>query len=112
MDCSPQGSSVHEISQTRILERVAIIFPEDLPSPGIKPRSPELQADSLPLSYFGSLIKKIVDKINKFMCIYGRKYYRTLGRKNVVCDGISKSHSVLKLELQIQKNMWCIIPFT
>ena len=26
MDCSPPGSSVHEISQARILERVAISF--------------------------------------------------------------------------------------
>ena len=97
MDCSPQGSSVHEISQTRILERIAIIFPEDLPSSGIKLVSPALQADSLPLSSLGSLIKNIVDEMNMFMCIYGRKYYRTLGRKNVVCDGISKSHNVLKL---------------
>ena len=28
--------------------------PEDLPDPGIKPTSPALQADSLPLSYLGS----------------------------------------------------------
>ena len=26
MDCSPPGSCVHEISQARILERVAILF--------------------------------------------------------------------------------------
>ena len=35
MDCSPPGSSVHGISQTRILECVAIYFSEDLPDPGI-----------------------------------------------------------------------------
>ena len=34
--CVP-GSSVHGISQARILERVAISFPGDLPNPGIKP---------------------------------------------------------------------------
>ena len=28
--------------------------PGDLPDPGIKPRSPALQADSLPLSHWGS----------------------------------------------------------
>ena len=33
MDCSPPGSSVHEISQARILEWVAI---GDLPNPGIE----------------------------------------------------------------------------
>ena len=31
----------------RILEWVAISFPGDLPDPGIKPRSPALQADAL-----------------------------------------------------------------
>ena len=35
MDCSPPGSSVHGISQTRILECVAISFSEDLCDPGI-----------------------------------------------------------------------------
>ena len=40
MDCSPPGSSVHEILQARI--------PEGVPEPGIKPRSPALHVDSLP----------------------------------------------------------------
>ena len=48
MDCNPSGSSVHGISQARILEWVAIPPPGDLPEPGIKPRSPALQVDSLP----------------------------------------------------------------
>ena len=39
MDCSPQDSSVHGISQARILEWVAISFSRDLPDPGIKPAS-------------------------------------------------------------------------
>ena len=42
---SPPGSSVHEISQTRILEWVAIPSPGDLPDPGIElisPASPAL----------------------------------------------------------------------
>ena len=30
MDCSPPGSSVHDISQTRILECVAVSFSSDL----------------------------------------------------------------------------------
>ena len=47
MDCSPPGSSVHGILQARVLEWVAISFPRDLPNPGIEPRSPALQADSL-----------------------------------------------------------------
>ena len=39
MDCSLLGSSVHEISQTRMLEWVAISFSGDLPDPGIEPVS-------------------------------------------------------------------------
>ena len=37
MDCSPRGSSVHGISQARILEWVAMPPPGDLPEPGIEP---------------------------------------------------------------------------
>ena len=48
MDCNLPGFSVHGILQARILEWVAISFSRDLPNPGIKARSPTLQADSLP----------------------------------------------------------------
>ena len=54
MDCSLPGSSVHGISQARIVERVAISSPGDLPNPGIQPMSSVLQADSSPLSHLGS----------------------------------------------------------
>ena len=39
---------VHGILQARILEWVAVPSPGDLPNPGIEPRSPTLQEDSLP----------------------------------------------------------------
>ena len=42
MDCSPPGSSVHEIFQASILEWVATSFPGDLPDPGMEPVSPVL----------------------------------------------------------------------
>ena len=48
MHYSPPGSSVHGILQARVLEWGAISFSEDLPDPGIEPRSPILQADALP----------------------------------------------------------------
>ena len=57
LDCSLPGSSVHGILQARILKRVAMSPPEDLPDSGIKPVSPgacTLQADSLLLSHQGS----------------------------------------------------------
>ena len=38
--CSPPGSSVHGILQARILERIAVSPPGDLPDPGIEPMSP------------------------------------------------------------------------
>ena len=44
MDCSPPGSSVHGISQARILEWVAMPFSRG----SFPPRSPTFQADSLP----------------------------------------------------------------
>ena len=47
VDCSPSGSSVHGFLQAKILEWVSFSPPGDLPNPGVKPRSPALQADSL-----------------------------------------------------------------
>ena len=47
VDCSLPDSSVHGILQARILDWVAISFSGDLPNPGIKPKSPALQADAL-----------------------------------------------------------------
>ena len=47
--CNPRDYTVHGIVQARILEWVASFpSPEDLPNPGIKPRSHTLQLDSLP----------------------------------------------------------------
>ena len=47
-DCSPPGSSVHEISQARILGGLPCPPPGDLPNPGVEPKSSALQVDSLP----------------------------------------------------------------
>ena len=66
MDCSLPGSSVHGILQAKILECVAISVSGDLPDPGIEPRSPALQPDSLPTELRGkpliffSLLPKIL----------------------------------------------------
>ena len=57
---------VYEILQARIWEWVAVPSPVDLPNPGIEPRSPALQVDSLlskppgkPLTSVTSLIIKM-----------------------------------------------------
>ena len=58
MDCSPPYFSVHGISQASLSmgfprqefwSGLSLPYPGDLPDPGIKPRSPAVQADSLPL---------------------------------------------------------------
>ena len=48
MNCSPPGSSVHGILQARILEWVVMPFSRGSSQPRFEPRSPSLQADSLP----------------------------------------------------------------
>ena len=53
MDYSPPGSSVHGILQAGILE-LPSLPPGDLPNPWIEPRSPTLQAHSLPSEHQGS----------------------------------------------------------
>ena len=47
--CNPMDHIFHGILQARILECVAFCFSSDLPNPGIEPRSPTSQADSLPI---------------------------------------------------------------
>ena len=54
--------TVHEILQARILVWVAFSFSRDLPNPGTEPRSPTLQADSLPAGHKGSPKKETIRK--------------------------------------------------
>ena len=53
MDCSLPGCSVHGILQVRILQWVILPTPGDLSDPGIEPRSPALQVDSLLSEHLG-----------------------------------------------------------
>ena len=45
--CDPMDYTIHGILQARILKWVAVPFPRDFLNPGIEPRSPTLQVDSL-----------------------------------------------------------------
>ena len=56
MDCGPPGSAAHGISQARILEWVAVSFSGGSSWPGIKPRSPASQVDSLPAELSGNTL--------------------------------------------------------
>ena len=46
--CNPMDYTAHGIFQARVLEWVAFPFSMGSSQPGIKPRSPALQADSSP----------------------------------------------------------------
>jgi len=67
MHCTPPGSSVHGISQERVLERVAMSFSRGSTHPGSKLASPALQADSLPLSQL------------LFICLFGSSHCQFWG---------------------------------
>ena len=67
MDHSLPGSSVHGISQARILEWVAIPSPGDLSDPGIELVSPALHANSLPSEPPGH-------HVAKFFFLYEKGY--------------------------------------
>ena len=57
MDCGSSGSSVHGISQERIVEWVAISFFGNLPDPGIEftsPASSALQEDYIFFFFFNA----------------------------------------------------------
>ena len=67
--CSLPGSSLHGISQARILE-LPFPSPRDLPDPGIGPVCPAMQADSLPLSHPGFPLDTKVFLPNSLSPIY------------------------------------------
>ena len=46
--CNPMDYTVHRSLNARIMDWVTFPSPGVLPNPGIEPRSPSLQADSLP----------------------------------------------------------------
>ena len=52
--------TVHGNLQARILESVAVPFSGDLLNPGLEPRSPALQAYSLPVEPQGNAFEGVV----------------------------------------------------
>ena len=61
MNCSCQAPLSMEFSRQEYWNGLPCPPPGDLPSQGIKPMSPALQVDSLPLSHWGSPILKYSD---------------------------------------------------
>ena len=71
MDCSLPGSSVHGISQARILEWIAIFSSRDLPDPGIEPESPVLAVE-LRLVWVQILHLSVTTCVNFLICKTGK----------------------------------------
>ena len=68
--CDPMDYTIHGILQARILKWVTIPSPGDLPNPGIKPRTPALQADSLPAEPQGKPKNTIVGSLSLLQQIF------------------------------------------
>ena len=71
------GSSVHGIVQARIWSGLQFPSPGDLPDPGIEPRSPALQADSLPTEQWWAS-PQLWSQSYSFACIMYFPYYSYL----------------------------------
>ena len=67
--CDPMNYTVREILQARILEW-RFPSPGDLPNPEIKPRSPTLQADSLPTELGGKPCHFVVTCLLCNCCLF------------------------------------------
>ena len=113
MDSSLPGSSVHGISQARIWSGLPFPSPKDLPNPGIEPRSPELQADSLPTELQGKCLLNC--KVQKDDC-EGKKKVKVLVAKLCpsLCNpiGYSPLGSSVHGIFQARVPEWIVISFS
>ena len=69
MDCSPSGSSVR-FSRQGYWSGLPFPSPGDLPNPGIEPRFPTLQADSLPTEPQGKPKNTGVGSLSLFQLVF------------------------------------------
>ena len=82
MDCNLPGSSVHGILHTRILEWVAIPFPQGSSQPRDQTRISSLQADSLPSEPLGKpiVLRLDLEAIKKRLLL---RLYKLVGQRNL-----------------------------
>ena len=106
MDCSLPSSlvQVHGILQARILELVAIPFSRGLPHPGIKLKSPTLQADSLPTELLGKPLTIWYQTLNKYTCVFKKVYKLII--INILTNGEKSVNSLTQVSQSV-----LIIPF-
>ena len=85
IDCSPPGSTVHEISQGRILEWAALSCSRLTPSPGIKPKPPALAGAFSPVSPQGSLARCKELLIKQHPCVVSQGVHQSEKHTALCC---------------------------
>ena len=90
VDCSPPGSSVRGILQARILEWIAVSFPQDLPNPGIKLRSPTLQAEFFFFFFFNCL-----SYLGRMAICYSTSQVNRINYQNLLPDKLGFFHHAI-----------------
>ena len=102
MDCSLPGSSVHGILQAKIRSGLSFPSPGDFPNPRMEPRSPVLQANSLPS---GSPRKpNITVVLSESLSIYYiilNTYYIVFSLRNYKLNSWPLSHSHVPIAIRI-----------
>ena len=61
MDCSPQAPLSMGFSRQEYWSGLPFPSPEDLPDPGIEPRSSALQVDALPSELLGKAMNSLME---------------------------------------------------
>ena len=121
-DCSLPRFSVHGILQASIVEQGPIPFSRDLPDPGIKFRSPALQADSLPSESPGKFIYIICVCVCVCVCVcivsFQRRQWhptpvllpgKSHGRRSLVgCSPWGREESDTTEQLHFHFSLLCI----
>ena len=73
MDCSPQALLSMGFSRQEYWSELPLPSPGDLPDPGVEPRSPALQVDTLPLSHQGSPLELFLTLTSSLLGISSKK---------------------------------------
>ena len=106
MDYSPPGSSVHGTFQARILDWVALPSLGNFLDPGIKPRSPTLQADSVPSEPPG----KPQDRPVQFHDWQTRSHSVQFQHGHFVLTILSLQEPVTRLKLRVTRGLILSLP--